>query len=143
MIKLCEDRDLIQITLTGDLDFAAARELLHDCKLLLKKDVAMSIELHLNNIEIFQSCAIGAILLLTELVNGRMRVGLTDCAEAVHQLFDTGMMDQYFGVVKANPFFKKAACQNCYSSNCQQPDHDCSRLGHWVRKGVTTPVIQR
>jgi anti-anti-sigma regulatory factor len=80
---------------TGAFDFDAARTLLLECKSHPLQTIA-GITVHLDGVTHIDSCGIGALSLLQDLVGvERFSLDLANCAPVVRQLFESAILDQF------------------------------------------------
>ena len=80
---------------TGAFDFDAARTLLLECKSHPQQTIA-GITVHLDGVTHIDSCGIGALSLLQDLVGiERFSLDLANCAPVVRQLFESAILDQF------------------------------------------------
>jgi anti-anti-sigma regulatory factor len=119
MIDFSHEGELLRITVSGDLDFATARELLLSGRKRLDQLAATRIEITLRKASLPSSCAIGAMLILAETVDGRLILRQDDCSPEVRQLFDSGLLDRYFGLSRPAPLAAPAGCRGCLGGICQ------------------------
>lgn len=101
MIKINPSNELLRITLSGDLDFNLSRSMLRECRGHFYKRSYQQLDVLLREVTAFNSCAIGALLILKEKVPANFNVQLERCAPPVHALFDSGLLNQYFSAVPA------------------------------------------
>lgn len=81
--------------ITGAFDFDAARTLLLECKSHPQPTIA-AITVHLDGVTHIDSCGIGALSLLQDLVGvERFSLDLANCAPQVRQLFESNILDQF------------------------------------------------
>lgn len=125
MIKLKEQGDLLQVTVSGVFDFDTAREMLLKSKAQLKQDGLSKIDIHMEQVSSCNSCAVGAMLLLSEQVPSGFRVHLSNCDKGVHQLFDSGIFDSYFYIDHSHDKQADNPCARCFNSGCQTPVPGC------------------
>ena len=122
MIKLSQSGGVLQVVVDGDCDYATSRELLLSCKDRLKNDALSNIKITLDNATVFHTCAIGALLLLSEAVHGRLHVNLKNCAIEVHQLFEDASIKKRINAplhVASSSLI--SACAHCFIHKCLHP----------------------
>lgn len=96
----------LQATVEGDFDFAASRRLLLDVKKCWTPDMCELVVL-LRHVTHATSCAIGAMMLLSELAGSNFHVRIEQCSVAVGSLFESGLLDRYFPVAALD------GCRGC------------------------------
>lgn len=92
-ILLADGRD-VHATVSGNFDFQSSRELLLGVR--REWTPGAQVAVRLRNVTQTSSCAIGAMVLLSEMAGKDFHVRLESCASEVHGLFDSGLLDRYF-----------------------------------------------
>lgn len=129
MITLNSSGDALRLTVSGTLDFDASRDLLRKYKLHAQQHDIRKIDIHLSQVSHCSSCAIGALILLSEKAPGQFMVHLDRCTDEVQRLFDSGFLDRFLAIDHAHPVRQELPCTDCYAANCQQPVADCEKAG--------------
>lgn len=126
MIQISESGELLQVLASGDCDYATAREMLLTCKDRLKRNKLTQVDVVLEEVGVFHSCTIGALLILSDAVHGRLHVSLKHCSPEIHRLFESESIRQLFNFsppsTPASSMF--SACSHCFKQNCHTPGHD-------------------
>lgn len=88
--------DELCLGVSGDFGFETARELLLLSRQCWKGGGSLGVEL--DDVTGVNSCAVGALMLLHEMVGsgGHFDVRVNNCAADVQRLFDSGVLDRYF-----------------------------------------------
>lgn len=122
MIILNTHGDTLHATVKGAFDFNTAQDLVRECKPHLRAKDITRVEVTLEQVTHCNSCAIGAMLVLSEWVHGDFRLNLQDCHADVHQLFDSGLLDRYFGGNCPTTGYSAPtpACARCLDGKCRQ-----------------------
>ncbi len=88
-------RGQVTAHVTGAFNFEAARSILLECKRHPQATIA-GIAVHLDGVTQINSCGIGALSLLQDLVGiDRFTLDLANCAPLVRQLFESNILDQF------------------------------------------------
>ncbi len=88
-------RGQVTAHIRGAFDFDAARTILLECKRYPRPTIA-AITVHLDGVTQIDSCGIGALSLLQDLVGiERFSLDLANCAPLVRQLFESNILDQF------------------------------------------------
>jgi anti-anti-sigma regulatory factor len=126
MIKLSESGGMLHAIVVGECDYATSRELLLACKSKLHNVSLTNIKVTLQGVSVFHTCAIGALLLLSESVDGRLHVNLKDCSAEIHQMFESDALKRRFNTpLKISSPSLLSACSRCFHENCQHPGPGC------------------
>jgi len=123
MIDFHQADDEIHFVVHGAFDFESSLELIRTCNAQVRKNpAAHQIKVTLKNITYFNSCAIGALLVLSDMVKGQLHISLIDCHADVHRLFDSGLIDHYFGSKISSLAIQSqvSACLHCFNGACQK-----------------------
>ncbi|MFA7291442.1 MAG: hypothetical protein WC023_04250 [Rhodocyclaceae bacterium] len=115
-IVLGDDKRLLA-SVSGNFDFDASRQLLLGVKAQWKAG-AQTVEVQLRNVTQASSCAIGTMMLLSEMAGCAFHVSLENCAGEVCALFDSGLLDRYF------PSEALDGCRGCLANSqptCAEP----------------------
>jgi len=74
LIAIHQSGELLQVTINGECTFAVTQELLLICKTRLHEGEITRIEILLEKVTSFNSCAMGAMVLLAEWVHGNFQI---------------------------------------------------------------------
>lgn len=88
------DRNL-HATVTGDFDFETSRQLLLGVKKMHANLGAEGVEVVLRGVLHTTSCAIGALILLSELAGSAFTIRTQSCSNEVHALFSSDLLERY------------------------------------------------
>ena len=125
MINLKEQGDLLQVTVSGIFDFDTAREMLLKAKERLKQNGLRRVDIHMEQVDACNSCAVGAMILLSEQAPSGFQVHLSNCNRVVHQLFDSGIFDSYISVEHGAIKTTDSPCSRCFDTGCKTPVPGC------------------
>lgn len=125
MINLKEQGDLLQVTVSGTFDFDTAREMLLKAKAKLKGNGLCRVDVHMEQVDSCNSCAVGAMILLSEQASSGFQVHLSNCNKSVHQLFDSGIFDSYISVQHGAAKTTASPCARCFNTGCKTPVPGC------------------
>ncbi|MGZ4969069.1 MAG: hypothetical protein ACXV8O_04760 [Methylobacter sp.] len=89
MIAIHQSGELLHVTISGECSFAVIRELLIACKIRLYESNITRIEILLKDVTSFNSSAIGAMLLLSDWVNGNFHIYVDNCNPPLFLPFST------------------------------------------------------
>ena len=132
MINTREAGGTLHVIVSDLFDFDTSRELIRSCTALIKAHKVHQLQVTLKNVTYCNSCAIGALLVLSERVKGQFQLRLEDCHSEVNQLFDSGLLDRYFGDARSTPTRQSQAsiCSRCIGGHCKEtgakPGPSCS-----------------
>ncbi len=106
----------LQAEVRGSFDFETSRTLLALCRPAFGPAL-QSVTIELVGVHAVRSCALGALLVLSEHV-GRVGIVLRikDCAEHIANLFGSGMFSRHFTIEQARE------CAGCVEDGCGKPD---------------------
>ena len=127
MIAFRQSAELLHITVSGNCDFALARELLATCKSQMLEGNIKQIEILLEEVTSCNTCTIGAMLLLSELVQGKFQLSVNNSSPDVHHLFESGLLTRHFGSHHTSAS-QVTACSRCFQVNCEFPGPNCLRI---------------
>lgn len=99
MIAIRQSGELLHVTISGECNFAVARELMLTCKTGLHESQTKitRIEILLEKVSACHTCNIGALLLVSEWVHGNFRISVKNSSPDVHDLFESGLLTRHFG----------------------------------------------
>jgi anti-anti-sigma regulatory factor len=89
------DANHVHATISGDFNFESSRALLLGVKKCWQSDGG-TVLVHLWKVTRTTSCAIGAMAALAEMAGKNFHLSVEQCANEVHALFDSGLLDRYF-----------------------------------------------
>ncbi len=101
-----DESQTLQATVSGDFDFAVARELLLGVRREWQAG-ARGVDVVLRDVSRATSCSIGTLMLISELAGRNFHIRLERCRGDVHGLFDSGLLDRFF------PPEVLAGCRGC------------------------------
>lgn len=96
MMDMLQSGNELQVTIRNGFDFTMAHRLLTVCSAVDRAQHDLQIEVRIDSGARCNSCVIGALLLLSELVPGRLRINLRDCSPQVIQLFLSDPLKPHF-----------------------------------------------
>lgn len=122
--------DVLRIQIQGDCDFATAREMLLQSRRRLAEGGISHIKFCLENVGILNTCTIGAMLLLSEAVQGQFQVSIKQCSPDIHWLLESEMLKRHFGnhYSTSSSTAPHRECEQCLHYNCQHPGPSCVQL---------------
>jgi len=125
MITLNTSGDALRLTVSGILDFDASRDLLRKYKIHAQQHNIRKIDIHLSQVSHCSSCAIGALILLSDKAPGQFMVHLDRCTDEVHRLFDSGFLDRFLKIEHPTPVHQELPCADCFDKGCHTPVAGC------------------
>ncbi|MGZ5006320.1 MAG: hypothetical protein ACXWFI_00285 [Methylobacter sp.] len=79
MIAIHQTQETLKVIISGECGFAVTRELLQACKIRLYESNITRIEILLKEATSLNSSVIGAMLLLSDWVNGNFQIHVENC----------------------------------------------------------------
>lgn len=130
MIDLKNHGDLLKVTVSGVFDFDKAREMLRQSREQFKLHHGLNkVNIHMDKVTSCSTCAIGAMMMLAEQSPVGFKIHLSDCHSGVHQLFDSGILDNYLHInERSSEKTAGNACANCFSTGCKTPTPSCKNI---------------
>jgi anti-anti-sigma regulatory factor len=83
MILIYESAGLLHVTISGECNFSVARELVLTCKARLHQRKIACIKIVLEDITYLDSSAVGAMLLLSDWVDGNLHVYVDNLRQSI------------------------------------------------------------
>lgn len=121
MVNILEFKDCLQVVVSDDFDFNAANQVVTLCSPKLDSNKFSRIDCRLERLKRISFCAIGALLILRDKVNGNMQVSLTDCDFDINLIFNSQLFDPYFNDTR--PQVREEVipmnCKGCFDSSIQ------------------------
>jgi anti-anti-sigma factor len=113
-VELSSNGGALQAEVRGSFDFDSSRKLLSLCRPAFGPAL-QSVTIELVGVQIVRSCALGALLVLSEHA-GRVGIALRlkDCADNIGYLFGSGMFSSHFTVEQARE------CATCVETGCHK-----------------------
>lgn len=85
----------LHATVTGRFDFETSRHLLLEVRKMYLNLGAEGVEVTLRGVENTTSCAIGALILISELAGASFLIRTQRCSGDVHALFSSDLLERY------------------------------------------------
>lgn len=85
----------LRVTVFGDFDFELSRDVLLKVKAHCRDGVT-DVRILLKGVTRISSAAIGTLALLADIAGSRVSIRNEQCAEQVHALFASDLLDRYF-----------------------------------------------
>jgi hypothetical protein len=121
MIIVNEQGELLQVLIHRNFDFPIACKMLQACKSSLQKGEIKRISINLERVIESNSCAIGAVLLVAEMVPEGFSIDLNECSAEVNYIFGSELLGKYIANASFGSVLAPSDCANCFSKNCQMP----------------------
>jgi hypothetical protein len=121
MIILSEQGELLQVLIHRNFDFSIASEMLRECKTRLRKNGIKRISITLERVIESNSCSIGAVLLVAEMLPEGFNIDLNECSAEVNYIFGSELLGKYIVNASFGSVLASSDCANCFSKNCQMP----------------------
>lgn len=124
-MKLAVNGKELEVTISDDLNFEGSRELISSCKAHLKQHKDARIKINLDELSKLRTCAIGAILVITDWSPDRCQINLRRCAADVHEVFDVCSLDKHLKDISLCSPMQN--CYSCFENNGYPVTENCSQ----------------
>ncbi len=123
MITIKQRKGLLSAALSGKCDFSAAREVLLRCEKITQETKIARVNILLEKVDSLNSCIIGAMLMLSDLVHGNLKVKVRNCSPEIQRLFESNFLTHYLDVISLSPL--STTCSRCFSANQKLDSAEC------------------